>query len=240
MTEENEKFMVISTKVSPFVYERIHRIAKKKGMKAYKLNQMVLDTLVRYMDDRHNLSEEMEHAMSIFEHMIGWKDALNLADPATEKEIGEAVYVLCDPEGKKKGTRAVMVHKPYFGDWNETQNVVDIFERMVEVLLPDQYRKLRKLAVDMDCNNLVELYTLMIDSYTIAQMDSEAIRKEFEDCNRSDYGKPVQYGNRTKRKHHKNLSIYERSINFEEEGEGKDKDKGPELGKDFQPFGCEY
>ena len=231
MNEDNYK--VIATKLSPDVYERITRIAKKKGMTPYELIQMVCDTIVRYMDDTHNLAMEMEQAMSIFEHMVGWKDALNLADPSAAKEIAQAVYVLTDPTGKKKGCRATMVDKPYFGEWNQTENVQVIFERMVEVLLPGCYRKLRRIAVDMECGSLVELLTLMIDSHDINLLDEASIRKDFEDCNRSDYGKPVEYGNRAKRKHHKGMEIYDRQqmIDFNDK---------PELGKDYEPFGTEY
>ena len=89
----DEKFVVLATKVSRTAAEQLARIAKKKGMTIYELIQMVCDTLIRYMDDRHNLSEEMERAMSIFEHLTGWADALNLADPTVHKEVAQAVYI---------------------------------------------------------------------------------------------------------------------------------------------------
>ena len=54
----DEKFVVLATKVSRTAAEQLARIAKKKGMTIYELIQMVCDTLIRYMDDRHNLSEE--------------------------------------------------------------------------------------------------------------------------------------------------------------------------------------
>ena len=89
----DERFVTLATKVSRLAAEQLARIAKHKDMTIYELIQMVCDTLIRYMDDRHNLSEEMERAMSIFEHMVGWADALNLADPTVQKEVSQAVYI---------------------------------------------------------------------------------------------------------------------------------------------------
>ena len=64
-----EKFKVIATKVSTFVKERIGRICKKRGLNEYEMLQMMCDCIVRYMDDRHNLTPEMERVMSIW--MVG-------------------------------------------------------------------------------------------------------------------------------------------------------------------------
>ena len=75
--QTDEKYVTLATKVSRTAAEQLARIAKKKGMTIYELIQMVCDTLIRYMDDRHNLSEEIERAMAIFEHLVGWADALN-------------------------------------------------------------------------------------------------------------------------------------------------------------------
>ena len=38
--------------------------------------------------------------MQLFEHMIGWGEALNLADPSVATHISEAFYALTDEEGK--------------------------------------------------------------------------------------------------------------------------------------------
>jgi len=185
---ENEKYVVLNTKAHPDVARRIKRLARKRGMSVYELLQVILDTIVRYMDDRHNLSEDMGKAMSVFEHLEGWKDALNLADPHATKDIGEALYILYDPTGKKKGARAIMVERPMFGKWQQTANVIDIVERVLEVLLPDHYRRLKRMAESMDCQSIVELLTTLIDANDIVHLDDEEIRKDFEDCNRSDYG----------------------------------------------------
>ena len=65
-------------------------LERKKGISTYIILQMMPDCAIQYMDDRHNLTAEMEKVMSIFEHMEGWRDALNLADTSANKIIGEA------------------------------------------------------------------------------------------------------------------------------------------------------
>ena len=115
----DEKYKNVSSKLSKYSIERLTRIAQKKNMSIYQLIQMVCDTIIRYMDDRHNLSEEIERAMAIFEHMTGWADALNLADPTVNKEVAQAVYIFQDADGEKKGFRATMVNKPFFDKWTQ-------------------------------------------------------------------------------------------------------------------------
>ena len=149
---------------------------------------MVCDTLTRYMDDRHNLTPEMEKAMSIFEHMEGWANALNLADPTVQKIIGEATYFFYDPEGKKKGCRAIHVTKPFFGNWEQNINIQEILERTICLLMPERYSRLRKLAVDKECSSIVELIDTLIDEHSQDE-DVKFFREAFEDAERSDYGK---------------------------------------------------
>jgi hypothetical protein len=140
-------------------------------MSKYKLLQMVCDTLIRYCDDRYNLTEEMERAMSIFEHMVGWADALNLADPTVQKEIAQAVYIFQDTNGEKKGFRAVMVDKPFMGQWAEDQNVMHIFERIFNICMPDLYMKLFRARILLGCNNVSEVINLLADAQVIMHLN---------------------------------------------------------------------
>ena len=196
---EQEKYVMIGTKVSPKFAETFNRICRKKGLNKYQAIQMMVDTFVRYTDDRYNLSEEMSLLMSAFEHMDGWNGAFNLADTTADKQIEEAIYFLTAAE--RRGARAIMVHRPYFGNWTETSNVQMILERVIEVLMPERYRRLRMLAVDMECNSILELIDRMIDDHTIDQL-KQNFRRAFEDCQRTDSGKTVAYGNKTKSLHH--------------------------------------
>lgn len=196
---EQGKFVSVATKVSTWVWARLNAIADKKGMSLYEMAQMVYDTLVRYMDDQHNLSAEMEQAMSIFDHMVGWKGQMNLATPNGEKAVTEATYYV-GAEGKE-GVRAVHVSTPFMGEAVETVNVQEILERTICLLMPQRYMRLRRLAVDMDCNSILQLIDTLIDENS-KEADVKELRQGFEDANRSEFGrKPWEQP--FKRHHHR-------------------------------------
>lgn len=226
-------YKMLATKVSPETYERISKIASKKGISIYQLNQMVIDTLVRYMDDKHNLTPEMEQAMSIFEHMRGWKDHYNWADPTLKKQVQSAIYFVGDP--RKKGVRASKVESYMQEVCNQSENIQEITEFFLCKLMPERYRRLRALAVEHDCGSIIELLDIMIDNHT-KDADLHEIRKEFEDANRSEYGKKPKEDGPYKRKHHKSVEMYEQQpIVFESEEQ-----KWLEENSDFRPFGSEW
>lgn len=204
----------VSTKVRPAVKERVRRLLAKRGLTEYEMLQMVYDCIYRNMDNRHNLSPELKQAMGIFEHMVGWKNAYNLADPTIKSEVQEAVYITSDAAHKKKGFRAHLVRKPFMGEWEQTDNIIQIFERMTEVLLPEMYLDLRRLAVEMECHNLVELMRTLIDAQTILELDGE-IRREFEDAARADNGKEYRYGRRTRQTKSRDIESFgQQTIQF--------------------------
>ena len=198
----DEKYKNVSSKLSKYSIERLTRIAQKKNMSIYQLVQMVCDTIIRYMDDRHNLSEEIERAMAIFEHMAGWADALNLADPTVQKEIAQAVYLFQDADGEKKGFRAVMVDKPWMGVWTQTENVMDIFERIFNICMPELYMKLFRARIILGCERVSEVINMLADAEVIMQLNGE-LRKDFEDAARMDNGKGYGYGQKTKGLQHR-------------------------------------
>lgn len=205
--QKSEKYQVMNTKVTPQARKRLEALARKKGLSVYELIQMVCDTLIRYMDDRHNLTPEMEKAMAIFEHMEGWHAAFNLADPQADPQIYEATYFLSSAAGSKKGTRAIHVNLPFFGKWTETANIQHILERTIELLLPERYRRLRALAVSEECSSILELLDHLIDWHS-KDADLKAIREEFEDADRSEWGCKPKTGSPYVRKMRKDIDMF--------------------------------
>lgn len=204
--DNNESYEVVATKVSKYVRRRMNQLLKKKGLSEYVMLQMVYETIVRYMDDRHNLTPEMERAMAIFEHLNGWAKAFNLADPTVEPEIVCATYYLGDPN--KIGVHAVHVERPILKElseeWMQTINVQEILEQTICLLMPERYKRLRMLAIDNDCTSILQLIDLLIDEHS-KDIDMADIRQGFEDANRSEYGrKPADAP--YKRKHYKTVN----------------------------------
>lgn len=209
--KSKDKFRNLSTKVSTEAWQRMNRIAKSKGMSIYDLLQMVCDTLIRYMDDRHNLTEEMERAMSIFEHLSGWKNSINLADPTIEAEVGEAIYFIYDARGKSKGCRAVHVSKPLFGIWSQDENIQHIIERLLCLVTPERYKRLRLLAVELECNSILELFDKLIDHHS-KDSDLKEFRQSFEDANRDNFGKTIEFGHKPKQRHSRTVGMFDKII----------------------------
>ena len=231
--QHNERYVTLATKVSRHAAEQLARIAKSKGLTIYELMQMVVDTLIRYMDDRYNLSEDMERAMSIFEHMVGWADALNLADPTVNKEVAQAVYIFQDADGGKKGFRATMVNKPFMGQWTEDSNVMHIFERIFNICMPELYMKLFRARVILGCERVSEVINMLADAEVIMHLNGE-LRQEFEDAGRADNGKEYGYGKKTKGLQHRTPDslAQDQRFNFDDwEGEYRQTDLQPPNGE---------
>jgi hypothetical protein len=200
--QENDRYQVLNTKVSPDAWLHMNALAQRLGTTVYDLVQVVCDVFLRYKDDRHNLSPEMERVMMAFDHLKAWSKTFNLADATVQKEVGEAIYFLQEPHGKKQGVRAVHVTKPYFGERTQTVNVQEIFDRVIRLMFPDRYDRLHKMRVEMDCNSLLDMLDQLLEEHQREQ-DSEELRKMFEDCDRHEWGRKIAYGKRTKRvKHH--------------------------------------
>lgn len=233
--QNNDKYQVISTKVTPHARKVLARLAKKSGMEIYELLQMCCDCLVRYTSDQYNLTPELERMMGVFEHTLGWAGALNVADPSVKPRISEAVYFLT-AKGKK-GARAVHVNRPFFGDWQQNLNIQQIIDRVLELTVPERYRKLRLLAAEWDCHSVLELLDTLIDRNGVGSLDADEIRKGFEDCNRAQNNEPVEYGQRTKRKKRGSMEGKQpEAIHFAPD----DVPDLPELRKAEEPFDLDH
>ena len=187
--EQTTNYVTVATKITHAALKQLKRLCAAKNLSLYEMQQMSLWSFIRYMSSEHNLSAEMEELMSVFEHMDGWANAFNMADPDAQMSISEATYFLTAKD--KNGTCAVHVHRPYFGDWSQDYNIQHIFERTLELLLPERYKRLRLLAGDMGCQSLLNFMDKLIDEHS-KDADLAEIRRTFEDADRSEYGrKPV-------------------------------------------------
>lgn len=234
--DEREKYVVLATKVLRRSALLFNRLCRKKNLNKYAVLQMFVDVWIRYTDDQHNLSQEMEILMSLFEHATGWQDVFNLADHTAERDIAQAIYILS--AANRHGARAVMVNRPFFGQWTSTYNVQTIMERTIEVLMPEMYRRLRALAVDMECNSILELLLKLVDEHC-NDADAAILRKEFEDA-RHDYGKAVEYGQRTKKVRHTDPDLFEQEEYKRKERKAQEASKWLNENTDFRPHGYEW
>ena len=211
MTDETTKseWVQITTKLSPEAYKRLRELCAKKQMKPYTMLQNMCDVVIRYMDDKHNLSPAIEEMMRIFEHMEGWHNCFNWGDYQANPEVGEATYFLQNPG--QPGIRAVHVTKPFCGQWSEDRNIQHIVERMICLLLPNRYKQLRQMAVDLNCTNLLELLDKICGDH-VKEEDAKALRAPFENNDLSEQGRK-RWEERYKR--HKNQNIEKIQARFD-------------------------
>jgi len=212
-------FKIVATKVSPHTYTLLKRIAAKKKVTLYEMVQIVCELFVRFTSDSTNLTPDMEEAIMLFEHLDDWSHAFNLCDYTTEKEVTEAVYFVGDKN--KKGVAAVHVKTPYLGDWTQDVNVQRIFERVVCLMFPTRYKRLRQLAIEQDCKSLIELIDTLC-SNQIKEDSLRQIREGFEDAARSDYGtkaSDAQYRRSMHRTVDSVAQSLQRTIQFTEDDE---------------------
>ena len=200
MKDDEGKFVTVAGKVSTWCYGRLSRILRKRGLNIYQMIQNFCDSIVRNMDDRHNLTPESEKIMATFEHMIGWEDNFNIGDPNVKPEVSEATYYLTDEDGKK-GVRVMHVEKPFFGQWTQNFNIQQILERFMCLTFPQLYKRMRFIAVCRQCASIFELLTEIV-----AELEEEEKKRElledFEDADRGDWGqKPHEHPYR--RRHEK-------------------------------------
>lgn len=206
---------VLNTKVSEWAEKRLKAICARTGITLYNFLQMMCDTIIRYMSKETNISPAMERAISLFESPEDWKDQFNLCD-CGDFQVEEALYFIGTE--KKKGMRAVMIKRPFFGKWTQSVNVQDIFEAIICKIFPSRYRKLRLLATEWGCTSQLEVLDRLLDN-ELQGIDTQSIREEFEDCNRSDYGtRPSDH--QYKRKHRRDIEKVEglqQTIHFNSE-----------------------
>lgn len=195
----NEKFENVSTKVAAEVKEQLNRILNKMGLNEYQWLQLMIEVTIRMMDDRHNLSAAMAKMIQMFRMVPGFKDAASLVDANAEGKIDSSIYFI-NVKGKK-GLKPVMVQRDWFdGKWNETHNVKDIIDYVIQQCAPDSHKKLRDHMQELECESVFECFMTMVDAYSLIRPEVE-INELFSD-QRTDGGRAYAYGARTKRKKH--------------------------------------
>lgn len=201
--EEKQKYEMMQTKVSKETYDALKRIERKQGISIYSIIQNTCDCIRRYTEDKTKLSPMVEKAMNMLEHMIGWRNNFNVADPNAAPEICEATYYLNDKYGKR-GIRVVHVERPFFGEWKQTMNLQQILDRFLSLTFPSLHRRLSSIAESRECNSILELLLDIVGELE-SEEDKRDLQAPFEDAQRSEYGKAIRYGQRTRRKKHQDM-----------------------------------
>ena len=211
---ENRKYEGVSVKLSPDQYVLLNAICDALGVNTYQIFQMFFYTLCKAAAPMHELSPEIRKIMTLMETDVGWANAFNLANP-NHLHVAQAILIL-EQEGKK-GFGAVMIDKPFMdkapekvddidphrNDPQMTENVDYILERVTEVTMHGIYRRLRLVGGMMGCNYLSDILLELIERQgKDLREEDDRIQMQGE-AQFSESGKRIEYGKRTKAKHHR-------------------------------------
>ena len=241
MQQENDKYVVISTKVSPDTAEQLNAICEAMQVDTYHILQWCIQVLVRMASPDHQLTPDIQKLMAFMECDSGWQNAFNMCAPNGKLDIAQVILIL-NQKGKN-GYGAVMIDKPFMAEAKQIDNVDKIVERAIEVCMKGVYRRLRMVAVEMECKSLSELLFTMADAQQILNLDRENAEQMQGPNNFHEYGRQIAYGKKTKSIHRKGIDMYDRqtTIRFTED----DKDVAREETNDnppegIRPFGVEW
>lgn len=247
--QDNDKYVVISTKVSPDTAEQLNAICEAMQVDTYHILQWCIQVLVRMASPDHQLTPDIQKLMAFMECDSGWQNAFNMCAPNGKLDIAQVILIL-NQKGKN-GYGAVMIDKPFMAEAKQIDNVDKIVERAIEVCMKGVYRRLRMLAVDMECKSLSELLFTMADAQQILNLDRENAEQMQGPNNFHEYGRQIAYGKKTKSIHRKGIDMYDRqqtTIRFTEddrkaadhEADGKDLADELEETEGFRPHGIEW
>ena len=214
MSEDiKDNYVLLQTKVKRREAERLERIAKGRGTNIYGLLQLMCQFIVRTASGEYNLSDDINRLLTLFHLEPGWKDAYNSCDPTADTEIAQEVLILQQPG--RRGFGAVMVNKPFMGQWTETECVDDIIDRVIDVCAPGIWKRVHCLMKQMECESIIDLLVTITDSRIIYELE-EANRREIQQAdNIASNGRAMEYGARTRRKKHFDPDTMPQQIRFD-------------------------
>ena len=254
---KDDGYVSVATKVPKHVAELLSILAKQRGMEVYELLQLLVNGFITAAKCEGPLPPEMRLMLEALKIDSAWCAAFNFASPTATLDIAQMVLILQqrDIQGNPKhGFGLVMIDKPFLSEARRTICVDDILERVAEVSMPGLYKELRQMGTSLDSQSLRETLTLLCDRQRLINMN-EADQAEMPGYGEHhDFGKVVEYGQRTRQTKHRtpdSLANSQQTIHFEEsdvpdlpelqdnEGEFKgDSDDG--LIDGVRPFDQEY
>ena len=216
----------VSCKIGRKERQAFQRLCDKLGCTINEAMQMCIDVLRRYMEDRYNLSPEMQRIIDLFENPKKWKGHINLAETMSSKHAEAAIYFL-RKEGDK-GVRLVMV----IGDAEnmhreETVNQQDILNTFLKSYDERMYSKLLLVGRKIGTQSCDYVIRHLIDEYVPDSEDAAEIRQMFEDSRRSDFGRQMHEGGPYRRTMRNSMSYLDKKENKQLNlfGDGQDEDR---------------
>ena len=220
---KDDGVVTLSVKIPAWMADQLNAIAKMRGddVTANHLLALCLQFIVESAKHTGPIANEFQTLLNMMKMDASWNKAFNFSRIDAQMDVAQCILILQQHDGKepRKGFGLTLVDKPFMGEATYTTCVDDILERVAEVSMPGLYRQLNKIGQRLDCISLRETLTLLSE-YMDDSLNKEEERAEMPSMGTlTDYGRPIEYGQRTKRKKHRTPDEMP-SIKFEDwEGE---------------------
>lgn len=190
--ESTKKSRLVQTRLTPSEERLFEAIANRLGMKGYTFMSNMVDCILRFSDDMHALSPDLEQVIRMYEGFSGWANMGTAYGPGT-KVVEKCVYLLrelADEEGEhgrkvKGGLIPILVDGPMD---RGTLNKQTILEEVMKSCCPYLYKRLKDVAESLETRSLYDTILTLADLHG-EDPDDTYLRELFADCRRDVYGK---------------------------------------------------
>lgn len=194
----------LSVKVSQETYELLNILAEgmEHGTNANDLLKMFVQAFIESAKHTGPISSEMSLLLDMLKVDAGWNQAFNFADVTKQKQVAQMILILEQPG--REGFGAVMINRPFIPGKKPymTYCVDEILERATEVTMKGLYQELRDIGNDIGTLSMRETLFTLCDAYKLTQGERDIKDEGPQLGNYSDFGRAIEYGQRTKRKKH--------------------------------------
>ena len=192
-SQENAGVRNVSTKVPVWV--------------ADGLMQLVIEFIVETAKVSGPVPPQMQALIDMLKMDADWNKAFSFANPTATMDVAQVILVLQQHDGKepRQGFGLAMIDKPFLPGETPVMTlcVDDILERIVEVSMKGLYKELRQIGVGYESESIRETLTMLCDSALIENLNEMNDAEMPKVGNFTDFGKAIEYGQRTKRKPHR-------------------------------------
>ena len=203
----SEGYKNVSCKVPTWVAELLNIICKSRDTDIYHLLQLTIEFLIETAKVSGPVPPQMQTLINMLKMDASWNKAFNFASTSAQLDVAQVILVLQQHEGgePRNGFGLAMIDKPFLpGETPQmTLNVDEIMERVIEVSMHNVYDSLRKLSRLKEYQSIRETLTCLADAEFLHEL-SEQDEAEYPQLgNFHDFGRVIEYGNKTKRAKHR-------------------------------------
>lgn len=199
----------VSVKLHKWAIQLLDIIAESRehGTNANDLLKKCIEFIIETAKITGPVPPEMKTLIDMLKLDAAWHSAFNFGDVTATNDIAQIILVLQQHDGKqpRQGFGLVMINKPMIAGETPTMTLcVDkMLERLIELSMKGLYQDLRDIGNALGTQSMRETLTTLCDAQKVVNFDNQ-LRDELPQMgNFSDFGKAIEYGQRTKQKKHR-------------------------------------